>query len=95
MVSPIYLKMVRAGISRFLDADQTDLDLHFTYSLSGLCLGMFCIALGFVLCLRGVSGRSVWAAKFVGFESRLKNAAPGVILFLVGLAIVYVTRYRV
>ncbi len=63
------------------------------YSMTGLVLGSTCIIGGILLFLNGVSGSSSLTAKILGNESNLTDAAPGAILFVVGLFIVLVTRY--
>ena len=65
------------------------------YSLCGLFWGWSCIFGGMLLFVRGISGSSNWVTKFIGIESNIANAAPGTILFLIGLFIVIVTRYNV
>lgn len=65
------------------------------YSLTGVILGFVCIIGGIILFLAGVTGSSQWIVNLVGSDSKLSNAAPGAILFVVGLFIVLVTRYRV
>jgi hypothetical protein len=65
------------------------------YSLAGLLMGLACIVGGLVLALRGVTGSAGWTAKVLGLESELTDAAPGVVLFVVGIFMVWVTRYNV
>lgn len=65
------------------------------YSLSGLALGLSCVIGGIVLFLHGVTGATSWTAKFIGAESQITDAAPGAVLFIVGLFVVWVTRFRV
>jgi hypothetical protein len=65
------------------------------YSLAGLTLGLICIVGGILLFIRGIVGSSSWTAKIVGAESNISDAAPGVILFIVGLFIILVTKYSV
>jgi hypothetical protein len=50
---------------------------------------------GILLFLRGVTGSASWTAKLIGAESKLSDAAPGVVLFVVGGLIVFVTRFRI
>lgn len=69
--------------------------LHLIYSLSGLVLGLACVLGGIVLCLHGVVGSTSWTAKFIGAESNISDATPGVVLFVVGLFVVWVTRFSV
>ena len=68
---------------------------HLIYSLSGLVLGFACVLGGIVLCLHGVVGSTSWTAKFLSAESNISDAAPGVVLFVVGLFVVWVTRFSV
>lgn len=66
---------------------------HLVYSMAGLLLGLACVIGGVVLFLNGIVGSTSWTAKFLGAESTINDAAPGVVLFIVGLFIVFVTRY--
>jgi len=63
------------------------------YSLAGLILGFVCIIGGIILFLHGVTGSISWITKALGAESKMSNAAPGAILFVVGLFIVLFTRF--
>jgi hypothetical protein len=65
------------------------------YSLGGLVLGFACIIGGIVLFLHGVTGATSWTAKILGAQSTVSDAAPGVVLFIVGLFFVVVTRFNV
>jgi hypothetical protein len=66
---------------------------HLIYSIGGLFLGILCVLGGVVLFLNGVTGSTNWTAKFIGAESKINDAAPGAVLFIVGLFIVFITRY--
>src|SRR5437773_484692 len=68
---------------------------HLIYSILGLVLGLACVIGGVVLFLAGVTGKMSWTAKFLGASSQILDAAPGAVLFIVGLFIVFVTRYKV
>jgi len=68
---------------------------HLVYSLAGLVLGLACVLAGMVLCLNGVTGSTSWTAKFIGVESSVSDATPGVVLFFVGLYVVWVTRFKI
>ncbi len=65
------------------------------YSLCGLILGLACVIGGIILFLNGVAGSTGWTAKIIGAETKLSDAAPGTILFVVGLFIIIVSRYSV
>lgn len=72
----------------------TELSKHqLLYSIAGLILGTVCMLGGIVLFLNGVTGSTSWTAKFLGAESQLSDAAPGAVLFIVGLFIVLITKY--
>lgn len=64
------------------------------YSIIGLALGLVCVLGGIGLFLNGVAGSTSWTAKFFGAESAITDAAPGAILFVVGLFFVFITRYK-
>jgi hypothetical protein len=67
----------------------------FIYSMTGLFLGLVSMLGGIALFLNGVAGETSWTAKIVGKESTITDAAPGAVLFVVGLFVVIATRYRV
>lgn len=69
--------------------------LQLIYSLAGLVFGLACIVGGIVLFLHGVVGSSSWVGGFIGVQSKLSDAAPGTVLFVVGLAVVWLTRFAV
>lgn len=63
------------------------------YSILGIVLGLAAIIGGIALFLNGIAGSMSWTASFLGAESNINDAAPGAILFIVGLFIVFITRY--
>jgi hypothetical protein len=69
--------------------------LQLIYSLAGLLLGLACIVGGILLFFHGVSGSSSWVGEVIGVKSNLSDAAPGTVLFVVGLAVVWLTRFAV
>src|ERR1700737_3961596 len=69
--------------------------LQLIYSLAGLVLGLACIVGGILLFFHGVVGSSSWVGQFIGVQSKLSDAAPGTVLFVVGLAVVWLTRFSV
>jgi hypothetical protein len=87
---------VKIGPSKFVVGDGDDLlrILQLIYSLCGLLLGLACIIGGVTLFLCGISGATKWTANFIGGGTELTDAAPGAILFVVGLFIVWVTRFK-
>ncbi|MNF47334.1 hypothetical protein D3C85_467880 [compost metagenome] len=67
---------------------------QFFYSLAGLVLGTVCVVGGIFLFVQGVTGAAEWSAELLGLKSKVSQAAPGAILFVVGFAVVYSTKYR-
>jgi len=65
---------------------------EYAHGMTGLIIGGLCVLLGAILCLAGVVGSTSWMAKAAGLESKISDAAPGVILFIVGILIVFITR---
>ena len=63
------------------------------YSLAGLFLGLVCVLGGVALFINGIAGSTSWTAKIVGAESNISDAAPGAVLFIVGLFMVVASRY--
>ena len=68
---------------------------QFVYSLCGLILGLACLIGGVLMFLNGVTGAASWTTRILGIESQVSDAAPGAILFVVGLFVVVVTRFTV
>ncbi|TXR54153.1 hypothetical protein [Reinekea thalattae] len=64
------------------------------YSTIGLVLGLICVLGGIYLFIQGVAGEMNWSLKVFGNESVIANAAPGAILFIVGLFLVIVTKFK-
>jgi hypothetical protein len=72
------------------------LRLKFFYSVGGLILGFLSIVGGCFLFWAGVAGHTSWTFKALGIaENSINDAAPGAILFVVGLFIVIYTRFGV
>ena len=69
--------------------------LQLIYSLAGLLVGLGCIVGGLGLFLHGVYGSSSWVGDFIGVKSRLADAAPGTVLFVIGLLVVWLTRFSI
>lgn len=64
------------------------------YSLFGLVLGLTCILVGGYLGLSGVAGNSRMVAEVLGLKTELSDATPGVVLFVVGIFMVWITRFN-
>ena len=69
--------------------------LQLVYSLAGLVLGLACVIGGILLFFHGVAGSSSWVGQFIGVKGQLSDAAPGTVLFVVGLLVVWLTRFEV
>ena len=69
--------------------------LQLAYSLAGLALGLICVVGGILLFFHGVTGSTSWVGHFIGIQGWLSDAAPGTVLFVVGLLIVWITRFDV
>lgn len=69
--------------------------LQLIYSLAGLILGLACVIGGILLFFHGVAGSSSWVGQVIGLQGKLSDAAPGTVLFVVGLLVVWVTRFDI
>jgi hypothetical protein len=65
------------------------------YATAGLGVGFLCIVAGVFLCLSGAIGKTAWVVKVLGAESKLTDAAPGIVLAVVGFLLICVTRFTV
>lgn len=77
-------------------SDQTQATLakyQFLYSIMGAVLGLFAIVGGIYLFIQGITGSTTWDLKIFEAHSNISNAAPGAVLFIVGLFIIFITRY--
>lgn len=70
------------------------LTLKFVYSIVGLVLGLACILSGSILGLYGVTGHSNFIASLLGLSVQLNDAAPGVVIFIVGIFMVLITKFK-
>lgn len=68
---------------------------EYEYAKLGLILGVLTIVGGTILSLYGVVGNTSWTAKILGFESKLGDAAPGVVLFVAGIFFIRLTKPKV
>jgi hypothetical protein len=69
--------------------------LQLAYSLAGLVVGLICVVGGILLFFHGVTGSSSWVGHLIGIESWLSDAAPGTVLFVVGLQVIRLTRFDI
>ncbi len=68
---------------------------EYIYGIIGQILGFISILGGIILCVNSVTGSTSWTAKLFALESNITDAAPGVVLFIVGIFIVWATRPKV
>jgi hypothetical protein len=68
---------------------------QFVYSMVGLGVGLVCVSLGVILLLHGVSGATGWVVQLLGLRSSLSDAAPGVVLAVIGVVVIFVTRFDI
>jgi len=68
---------------------------EYRYAMLGLVLGLSAIIGGVILGLNGVAGSTSWTASLLGLKSQVSDAAPGVVLFIIGLFMIVATRPRV
>lgn len=85
------------SISGTLSEKNQKLAIHyqFVYSMVGLGVGLLCLLLGIVLFLRGISGTTSLTTKILNLEGEISDAAPGGLLFFVGIVIIYITRFSI
>ena len=65
------------------------------YSVTGIVVGFLSIVAGVVLFFFGITGKMTFTTNVGGADSKLVDAAPGTVLFIVGLFIIFFTRFRV
>lgn len=74
---------------------KTLIGLQFIYSLLGLIFGFGCVVVGAYLFVQGISGGSSLLAEVTGLKLNISDAAPGALLFCVGIMIAWITRFNV
>lgn len=67
-------------------------EAEFRKGREGLVAGVLCIISGMALCYLGIKGTMTWTAKILGSESKMWDASPGAILFIVGVFIIMITN---
>jgi hypothetical protein len=65
---------------------------EYLYSIIGLVMGTIALVFGCFLVFWGIAGHSSLTASVLGLSASLNDAAPGVVLFLVGFFVVWATR---
>jgi len=68
---------------------------QFIISLTGMITGILIVLLGAFMAFRGISGTTNWIFNILGFQSQIAEATPGIILFLLGIVIIYLTRFKI
>jgi len=66
---------------------------QFYYSVTGLLVSLFCLVNGVLMFVHGFTGSSSWSADLFGIT--INDAAPGTVLFVIGLAIAHFTKFDV
>lgn len=67
---------------------------QFIYSICGLIMGLLCTIGGIILLMKGISGSINLSSKTESMTHSITNASPGVILFFVGLYVVWATKFK-
>ena len=65
------------------------------YPLVGILPGVVMVLLGGGVFYLGITGIITWAASALGFTSHLLDASPGIVLFIVGLLMIWTSRRKV
>jgi len=68
---------------------------EYLYARLGLSLGILAIIGGVILGLNGVAGSTSWTADLIGLKSQVNDAAPGTVLFIIGLFMIWATRPKI
>jgi hypothetical protein len=68
---------------------------EYSYGKRGQILGISSMIGGVILGLHGVAGSTSWTARLLVLESQINDAAPGVVLFIVGLFMVWATKPKI
>ncbi len=68
---------------------------HFLYSIFGFIIGIFCVIAGVILFLHGAISNTSWTTKILSLEIELTDQAPGLAFGILGLLIIFVTRFKV
>lgn len=68
---------------------------EYLYARLGLSLGILAIIGGVILGLNGVAGSTSWTANLIGLKSQVNDAAPGTVLFIIGLFMIWATRPKI
>ena len=78
-----------------LDKDfwQMVIKYQFIYSVCGLVIAFLTVVLGMVLVFHGIGNGNEWSAEFFGIK--INDAAPGLVLFVIGLAMAQFTKFDV
>lgn len=65
------------------------------YSIAGFSEMGVCILIGLLLFWMRVAGRMSWTISLLGSQREILDAAPGAPLFVVGVVVVFLTRFVV
>lgn len=68
---------------------------QFIYSIVGVIFGASSMIVGSILLYLGLSGSSSFTTKLLGADISITDAGPGTVLFIVGLLVVFITKFDV
>lgn len=68
---------------------------QFIYSIVGVIFGASSMILGSILLYMGLAGNSSFTAKMLGADITISDAGPGTILFIVGLFVIFISRFDI
>lgn len=94
-VEDVLLEDERNNQSEAREILQHAINKEHRYSLMGLGVSLLSLVVGTMLCIRGITGAVSWTTRFLGLESELNDAAPGVVLMIIGFFIIVVTKPRI
>jgi hypothetical protein len=93
--TPERVENLRQGGSSSERVIRTAIVGEYIYSITALTLGLAAIIGGCVLGIYGVVGHTSFTASLLGLNTNMNDAAPGVILFVVGLFMIWATRPKI
>lgn len=68
---------------------------QFLYSILGLVIGFILISIGVFLVTQSIGNKSELSIKILNYFFNIKQAAPGGILFIIGLVVIIITKFKI